>query len=548
MEEFQKLLDEYFSRTERVYQAGEKVKGVIVHMDDKNAYLDIGTKKEAILPLEELKDFEGNLFFKKGDEVSVLIVKKLSGDASYLLSLKKLLEEKIKEELKEAYEKEIPIKVRLLKPIKGGYEVIYKGILKGFLPGSQYQGSEEMDIPVLILKFDQRSFVVSQRAYLEREREFKLKELERLIEREGILEGMVKKEVKGGYLVEFEGVLTGYLPFSELTRKRVSSYEGFLTEGENIKVKVIQWNPQTKKLRVSLKALEPDPWEEASFKYAVDQRVRGRVIKVANFGAFIEIEPGLEGLLPASEISWKRGLKPKDVLSEGDIVEVVINEFDAKEKRMILSLKRLEENPWERLAKELKIGDTIEGKVKAIISFGLFVEVLEGVDGFVPKSQVDWERVEDLSQLYKVGDEVKAKIIEFDPEKKKLLLSIKELIPHPWEELASKIKVGDILEGVIIGEAKGQGYFVRISRGVTGFMPLKEVWVEGGKPKILKEGETLKGKVILFDPQRRRLWLSERAYYKEKEEKELSALKENYKGSPKKLKDILKLDSEKISE
>ncbi len=542
MEEFQKLLEDYFSQTERTYQTGEKVKGIIVHMDDKHAYVDIGTKKEALLPLDELKDFEGNFLFKRGDEISALIIKKLSGDASYLLSLRKLLEEEIKEELKEAYERGNPIRVRLLKPVKGGFEVTYRGILKGFLPKSQYQGSEDGNIVVIIIKFDERSFVVSQRAYLEREREFKLKELMSLIEKEGILDGRIKKEVKGGYLVEFEGVLTGYLPFEELTRRRLSSYEGFLSEGENIRVKVIQWNPETKKLRLSLKALEPDPWDEASFKYAVDQRVKGKVVKVMNFGAFVEIEPGLEGLLPASEISWKRGLKPKDVLSEGNIVEVVINEFDPKEKKMILSLKRLEENPWERIAKEVKIGDIVEGKVKTITSFGIFVEIIEGVDGFLPKSQVDWDRVEDLNQIYSVGDKVRAKIIEFDPEKKKLLLSIKELLPNPWEEISSKVKVGDDIEGVIMGEAKGQGYFVRISKGVVGFLPVKEIWKEGEKQRVLKEGENIKGKVILFDPQKKRLWISERAYFKEKEEKELLALKESYKGSSRSLKDILKLN------
>jgi small subunit ribosomal protein S1 len=544
MEEFQRLLEEYLLQSEKIYRIGDRVEGVIVYMDDKNAYVDIGSKKEALLPLEELRDLEGNLLFKKGDKVSALIVKRLSGAASYLLSVRKILEEEARKEIKEAHEKGLPIKVKIINSVKGGFEVIYNGILQGFLPRSQYQEREGEEIYGLIQKIDNKSFVISPKAYYEKERELKVKELVGLIEKEGILEGTVKREVKGGYLIDFEGVLTGYLPYAELTRRRLSSYEGFLKAGDKIRVKVIEWNEETQKLRVSLKALEPDPWDEVSLKYSVEQRVKGRVVRIMNFGAFIEIEPGLEGLLPASEISWKRGLKPKDVLSEGDMVEVVINEIEPTKKRMILSLKRLEENPWDKVAREIKPGDVIEGRVKTVTNFGMFIEVMEGVDGFIHISQVDWERVEDLHQRYRTGDMVRAKVIELNPENKRLLLSIKELIPDPWEELAKKIKIGDDLEGVIVGETKGQGYLVKISKGVVGFLPLKEVWEEDGKKKILKEGEVVKGKVIYFDPERRRLWLSEKAYFQEKEKEELSQLKENLKSSSKRLRDVVKLDLE----
>ncbi|MGC9017339.1 MAG: S1 RNA-binding domain-containing protein [Caldimicrobium sp.] len=544
MEEFQRLLEEYLLQSEKIYRIGDRVEGVIVYMDDKNAYVDIGSKKEALLPLEELRDLEGNLLFKKGDKVSALIVKRLSGEASYLLSVRKILEEEARKEIKEAYEKGLPIKVKIINSVKGGFEVIYNGILQGFLPRSQYQEREGEEIYGLIQKIDNKSFVISPKAYYEKERELKVKELVGLIEKEGILEGTVKREVKGGYLIDFEGVLTGYLPYAELTRRRLSSYEGFLKAGDKIRVKVIEWNEETQKLRVSLKALEPDPWDEVSLKYSVEQRVKGRVVRIMNFGAFIEIEPGLEGLLPASEISWKRGLKPKDVLSEGDMVEVVINEIEPTKKRMILSLKRLEENPWDKVAREIKPGDVIEGRVKTVTNFGMFIEVMEGVDGFIHISQVDWERVEDLHQRYRTGDMVRAKVIELNPENKRLLLSIKELIPDPWEELAKKIKIGDDLEGVIVGETKGQGYLVKISKGVVGFLPLKEVWEEDGKKKILKEGEVVKGKVIYFDPERRRLWLSEKAYFQEKEKEELSQFKENLKSSSKRLRDVVKIDVE----
>jgi len=259
MEDFATLLETYFSEKERTYSLGEKVKGYLVHLDEKYGYVDIGTKKEALISREELFDLEGKLLFKKGDEIEALVIKALP-EGRYFLSVKKILEEELKRALKEAFERKEAILVKIKGQIKGGFEVIYQGVLQGFLPLSQaVEPSQEEEVSVLILRLDEKGFVVSQKAYLEREREKKLKELIGVIEREGILEGRVKKEVKGGYLVDFEGVLTGFLPYSELTRRRLSSYEGFLKEGDQLKVKVLSWDRVQKKLKVSLKALEHDP-------------------------------------------------------------------------------------------------------------------------------------------------------------------------------------------------------------------------------------------------------------------------------------------------
>lgn len=531
MEDFATLLEEYFTQGERIIRIGDRVQGVIIHFDRDFAFVDIGTKKEARIPLEELRNRAGDLLFHPGDSVSAVVVKKFPAEGAYLLSIKKILEEEAWQSLRDAKERDFPVKVTIIKGIKGGFEVIYRDLLTGFLPHSQLalkgEEIEGKELSCLILKLGDNSFVVSHRAYLQREREFKYKELVKKITEEGILEGRVKKAIKGGYLIDFDGVLSGFLPASEVTRRRNIQLESLFSENDLIRVKVLEWDPEKNKLKVSLKALEPDPWENAQLKYAIDQVVRGQVVRVLNFGAFVEVEPGLEGLLPASEISWRKGLKPRDVLSEGDQVEAVITDFSPEEKRMILSLKKLEESPWERISRKLKVGDLVEGPIKTITDFGLFIEVDEGVDGFVHISKVSWERVEDLKSIYQIGDRVSAKVIELDPERKRLVLSIKDLTSDPWERVALNYKLGDILEVEVKGEAKNKGYFVKIEEGVIGFLPFKELSdIEKKGRRELKEGDRLKAKIILFDPEKRRLWLSEKAYQAEEEKQEIETYKQ----------------------
>ncbi|MFN3406251.1 MAG: S1 RNA-binding domain-containing protein [Caldimicrobium sp.] len=535
MEDFSQLLEAYLPKKEQIFQIGEKVKGRIVKISEDFTYVAIGGKKEALLPTEEIKDKQGNFLFNQEDEITALVIKKMSGGEVYLLSVKKILEEEAKKELNEAYKQSRPIKVKVLKPIKGGFEVEYRGLLKGFLPKSQsgFQSIEEIgeeEIYVLLQKLEDDNFVVSRRAYLEKMKELKLKEIEKLIKDEAVLNGKIKKSVKGGFLVDFDGIV-GYLPFSEITRRKIKNIENYLKEGDTVKVKVLEWDPVNKKLRVSAKALEPDPWVDVERRYTIDQRVRGRITKVENFGAFVEIEPGLEGLLPASEISWKRGLKPKDLLNEDDWIEGVILELNPTDRKIILSLKRLEESPWEKVIKEVKVGDVVSGKVKTMTNFGLFVEVAEGVEGFIHISKISWERVENLEEMFKVGDEISARVIEIDSEKKKLILSIRDLTEDPWKEVGERFKVGDNIEGVVVNYLQGKGYLVRVAEGVIGFLPERELGGETKKEKrLLNKGEPVKGKIILLDSEKRKLWLSERAYLEELERKEIEEFKMKEEG------------------
>jgi len=515
-ENFKTLLEEYFQRMDAPIKVGDVIKGVVVHFDGENYFVDLGGKAEAILPKTEVVEPEE---IKLGEELSAIVTQR-GQSGVYLLSVKKLFEKRAREEFEELFAKGLPLRVKVVSPVKGGYVVSFKGVVSAFLPGSQAEKDPDLvgkEITVLPLDKKENSYVVSQKAYLAKERELKKKELEEKV-REGIpLVGRVKAKVKGGFIVDFEGGIAGFLPFSELTQRRLKTPEDYLQIGDEVRVSVLSYDPIQGKLKVSLKALEKDPWAEVLEKYPVDSRHVGTVVEVKPFGAFVELAPGIEGLIPASEMSWQRGLKPQDVLSQGDRVEVVVLEVKPEERRMILSLKRLEEDPWEVFAREHKVGDVVYGKVRGIVDFGLFVEVREGVVGFVHRSEASWKRNLGLKEAFSEGSEITAKILELSPLERRLKLSIKALVPNPWDVASETLKPGTNISGKVKQILPGKGYLVEITEEILGFLPFREV-PQGEK---FKEGDEVQGKIILFDREKERVHLSVIAL-KEEEEKMLA--------------------------
>jgi small subunit ribosomal protein S1 len=514
-ENFKTLLEEYFQRMDAPIKVGHVIKGVVVHFDGENYFVDLGGKAEAILPKTEVVEPEE---IKLGEELSAIVTQR-GQRGVYVLSVKKLFEKRAREEFEELFAKGLPLRVKVISSVKGGYVVSFKGVVSAFLPGSQAEKAPDLvgkEITVIPLE-KENSYVVSQKAYLAKERELKKKELEEKV-REGIpLVGRVKAKVKGGFIVDFEGVIAGFLPFSELSHRRLKSPEDYLQIGDEVCVSVLSYDPIQGKLKVSLKALEKDPWAEVLEKYPVDSRHVGTVVEVKPFGAFVELEPGIEGLIPASEVSWQRGLKPQDVLSQGDRVEVVVLEVKPEERRMLLSLKRLEEDPWEVFAREHKVGDIVHGKVRGVVDFGLFVEVREGVVGFVHRSEASWKRNLGLKEAFSEGSEVTAKILELNPSEKRLKLSIKALVPNPWDVASETLKPGTNISGKVKQILPGKGYLVEITEEILGFLSFREV-PQGVK---FKEGDEIQGKVILFDRKKERVHLSVIAL-KEEEERMLA--------------------------
>ena len=513
-EDFKRLLEEYFQRIDVPIKVGDEVTGVVVHFDGENYFIDLGGKAEAILPKSELIAPEE---IKIGEKISAIVVQRGERGA-YVLSVKKLFEKRAKEEFEDLFSKGLPLRVKVMSLVKGGYVVSFKGVVSAFLPASQAEKDPDFlgkEISVLPLEKKGESYVVSQKAYLIKEKELKKKEIEEKIRTGAPLVGRIKAKVKGGFIVDFEGAIAGFLPFSELTHRRLTSPEDYLQIGDEVRLSVLSYDPIQGKLKVSLKALEKDPWTEVLEKYPVDSRHVGTVVEVKPFGAFVELEPGVEGLIPASEVSWQRGLKPQDVLSKGDRVEVVVLEVKPEERRMVLSLKRLEEDPWEVFAREHKVGDIVSGKIKGLVDFGLFVEVREGVVGFVHRSEASWNRNLNIKEAFSEGSEVSAKILELNPSEKRLKLSIKDLVPNPWDLASETLKPGNNISGKIKGVLPGRGYLVELTEEISGFLPFREV-PQGEK---YKEGDEVQAKITHFDREKERVHLSVKALREEEEKK-----------------------------
>ncbi len=540
MENWIQELENYLNKFSADISIGSVVSGKVVKISEDCVFIDIGLKGEALLPISDVKTEEGNLLIKEDDHIQALVVGRSQSDGSFILSFKRLKEKELWEEIKNFFKEKKSIMVKVISEIKGGYQVKYKELITGFLPYSQSyfrkkpETSQELVGKVLevdILKIENRSFIVSRRKLLEREYKKKKENLIKKIKKGEVLEGSVKDVIKGGFLVDLEGVLIGYLPFKELSWQRLDDPQNYFKKGDKIRAKVISFDPVKERIKLSIKALIPDPWEKVEEKYQEGQRVRGKITKIFNFGAFLEVEPGVEGLIPKSEITWNKKVKIEEVLKEGDLVEALIFDLRPSERKMLLSLRKLEPSPWEKLASEVKAGDIISGKIKNIIDFGIFVEIKEGIDGFIHISNISWNRIEDLSKVFKEGDKIQAKVLEINPEKRKLQLSLKHLKPDPMEEFIEKYKVGDIVEGVI-KKILPTGLIVEILPEVQAFIPLKELIEDSTKfkksDKLLenyKEGEKIKGKIILLDQEKRRIHLSYRRYLKDLENKEIEVYK-----------------------
>jgi len=533
MEDWKKEFEEYLEKAGRSFKPGEVVEGILVQISQDHAFVDIGGKQEALLPVSEIKKEDGSFYLNPGDRVEALVVRRLPA-GSYLLSVSKLLEQKLWKELKKAFESGSPIVVKVKSGVKGGYRVVYEEKIIGFLPFSQAYfkrkpSSKELvgknlEVKILLLE-EGKNFVVSRRVILEEEFKQKKEALYQVLREGGVVEGEVKSKVDGGFLVDLDGLLLAFLPFKELSWQRIKNPEEYLKPGDKVRAKVLFFDEVKAKARISIKALEPDPWESLPEKYKEGDRVKGKVVGIFNFGAFVEIEPGVEGLIPASEVSWRKKAKVSEIFEEGDLVEAVIITLDPEKRRLTLSLKRLEPSPWEKVTAKLKPGDVVEGKVSSIKDFGLFVEVEEGVEGFVHISNVSWKRVENLREIFKRGDRVKACVLEIDPEKKRLALSIKHLKPDPLKEFVSAHKEGDEIE-VKVKKQVEKGFIVEINPELEAFLPFTEVWENPIKPSFeLKPGDSIKAVLDKIDPEKRSILVSYLKYKKRQEEKELEEYK-----------------------
>jgi small subunit ribosomal protein S1 len=519
-ESFAAMFEESLKRED--VKEGDIVKGRVIHVGKDNVIVDIGYKSEGTIPVYEFTDAEGKVTVAAGDEIDVFLETRENEDGLCILSKEKADRLKVWDEISAACERDELIEGTISARVKGGLSVTIRGGVKAFLPGSQVDLRPVRNLDAYIgkqhrfkvIKFNKKrgNIVLSRRVLLEKERaELKEQTLDKLKEGQ-IVEGIVKNLTEYGAFIDLGGI-DGLLHITDMSWGRVTHPSELFQVGDHVRVKVLKFNSETERVSLGLKQMMEDPWTHAAEKYPPGTVVRGKVVSLKDYGAFIELEQGIEGLIHISEMSWTRRVKhPSKVLAIGDTVEAVVLDIDPRQNRISLGMKQLEPNPFASLKEKYPPGTVVKGVVRNIADFGIFVEIEEGIDGLVHVSDLSWtQRVKHPSELYQKGDEVEAVVlnIEFDGEKPKVSLGIKQLVPDPWDRIPYDYPVGRIVEAKVI-KVLDFGAFVEIERGVEGLVHVSEFSDERVEdPKnFLKPGQAMKAEIISVDGAERKIGLS----------------------------------------
>jgi len=474
---------ELYEESLKSIQEGEVVTGQIVHIDKEYVLVDIGYKSEGQIPIREFLDEDGNLTAKVGDNVDVLLERKEDDEGVIFLSKEKASKIKVWDKIKEIYERDGTIKGTIVSRVKGGFSVDVG--LPAFLPGSQVDLRPVRDMDALvgtehefkIVKYNRRrgNIVLSRRALLEAERMALREKTLAILEEGAVLEGTVKNITDYGLFIDLGGI-DGLVHITDMSWGRVGHPSEHYKIGDRITVKVLQFDREKERVSLGIKQLTPDPWLNADEKYPIGTKIVGRVVSLTDYGAFVEVEPGVEGLIHVSEMSWTRRIRhPSQILKVGDQVEAVVLNIDVDRKRISLGMKQVEPNPWDVIAEKYPVGTTIEGKIKNITDFGIFIGIDEGIDGLVHISDISWtKRIKHPSELYKKGQEVQAIVLNIDKENERFSLGIKQLTPDPWLEIPNKYKPGTRVTGTITN-ITDFGIFVELEEGIEGLIHVSEI-------------------------------------------------------------------------
>ena len=517
VEEYERLLDQYNSNIAE----GEVVKGRVLQISPSEVVVDVGYKSEGLIRVEEFLDEFGNLTVKVGDDVEVLLEKAEDREGYLVLSREKAEKMKVWDDIEAAYQSKEVVTGRVIERIKGGLAVDIG--VRAFLPGSQVDvrpvrnleslKGQELRMRVIKVNKKRGNIVLSRKVVLEEElTDRKGKTLDAL-EEGRVFRGVVKNLTDYGAFIDLGGI-DGLLHITDMSYGRISHPSEIFNVSDQVEVVVLKFDRETERVSLGYKQLSPDPWESAADRFAVGNRVKGKVVSLTDYGAFIELEPGVEGLIHVSEMSWSKRVKhPSKVLSVGDPVEAMVLQVDSGERRISLGLKQIEPNPWELLAEKYEPGSRIEGKVRNLTDFGAFVEVEEGIDGLIHISDLSWsKRVKHPSEVLKKGDTVQAVVLNIDADNQRLSLGLKQLAKDVWEEFVQRHRVGDVVEGKIV-RLTNFGAFVEIEEGVEGLLHVSELDEERvEKPEDkLEVGEVHKMKIIKMSDAERKIGLSIRA-------------------------------------
>lgn len=536
-ENYEKLLDQYGARK---FAQGEVMKGTVLKITETDVIVDIGYKSEGVIPVDQFVDPSGQLTIGVGDVIDVLLEDTEDGDGHIVLSKEKAEKVKVWEDVEKAYNDNSIIRGRVIERIKGGLSVDIG--IRAFLPGSQidvrpvknldsFKGRE---IECRVIKFNRKrgNIVLSRKLVLEtehaRKKAFTLEALQEGAE----VQGTVKNITDYGVFIDLGGI-DGLLHVTDLSWGRVNHPSEMFKVGDEINVKILKYDREKERVSLGFKQLSPDPWSLVRQVYPSGARVVGKVVNLTDYGAFVELEPGVEGLIHVSEMSWSKRVKhPSKLLQVGQDVEAVVLEVDMDNRRISLGLKQTEPDPWTTLAERYAIGSVISGRVRNLTDFGAFIEVEEGIDGLVHVSDISTRRIKHPSEVLKKGERVEAVILNIDTENHRLSLGIKQLQPDVWETFFTNHRPGDSVRGRIMRHAPF-GVFVELEEGIEGLCHVSEL-DDADRTNIentFRLGEEMEFKIIKMSPSEHKIGLSHKALAEDAERKEYDSYRDSADGS-----------------
>jgi small subunit ribosomal protein S1 len=518
-QEYARLLDLYDNSFRHIAE-GEVVKGTVLKVTETEVVVDVGFKSEGIIAVGEFLDENGQVMVQAGDVVDVLLERTEDREGYVVLSREKAEKMKIWDEVEKAYSERKVVVGRVIERIKGGLAVDIG--VRAFLPGSQIDvrpvrnldALKGQDLRMRVIKVNKKrgNIVLSRKVLLEEENaERKKHTLETLAEGK-VLRGQVKNITDYGAFIDLGGI-DGLLHITDMSWGRVGHPSEVLKVNDEIDVIVLKYDPATERVSLGHKQLVADPWSAVAERYPAGMRVSGKVVSLTDYGAFIELEPGVEGLIHVSEMSWSKRVKhPSKILNVGDNVEALVLGVDPTARRISLGLKQVEQNPWHDLAEKYPVGTRIKGKVRNLTEFGAFVEVEEDIDGLIHISDMSWsKRVKHPSEVLKKGDVVEAMVLNIDAENQRLSLGLKQLATDIWDDFFSRYHVGSTIEGKVV-RMTNFGAFVELDEGIEGLIHVSEFDDSHGQEKVdLQVGETYQMKIIKLSPSERKIGLSIRA-------------------------------------
>jgi small subunit ribosomal protein S1 len=498
---------------------GDKiVSGTVIKATDKHLVIDVGLKSEGLVPLEQVLDHTGAVKFQPGDVIDVVIEREES-EGGYLASYERAQRLRVWDAIEKAAADKTPMMGTVVSRVKGGVTVDIG--LKAFLPGSQLEirpvrnldGYIGQKIEVRVIKLNKKrgNVVVSRKEILEEEQNAKRSGTLKQLGEGVVLTGTVKNLTDYGAFVDLGGI-DGLLHITDMSWGRLTHPRDLVNVGDEIQVKVLKFDKDKQRVSLGFKQLTPDPWLDATERYPVGAHVHGRVLSVTDYGAFVELEQGIEGLVHLSEMTWSKRLKhPSKLVKPADEVETVVLSVNPADRRISLGMKQLLDNPWENLTERYPAGTIVEGRVRNLTDFGAFIEIEDGIDGLVHVSNLSWtKRVKHPSEIVKKGEKVKAVVLGVEPQNRRLSLGIKQLQPDVWESFFATHRVGDQVHGKVLRTAQF-GAFVEIAEGVEGLCHISEAGDEGGGPSKLETGLEHEFKIIKINVEEKKVGLSLRA-------------------------------------